>query len=75
MMSPNLEALKTADNLKWDFQAFFTQNGGYQKAMNIFNYSGELTEEHKENCKSFMTQLNEMKTSIDFLYDEATKIV
>lgn len=74
MISPNLEALKTTDILKWDFQSFFTPDGGYQKSMNIFNYSGEITEEHKEKCKNLMSLLNDIKTNIDFLYDEAQKI-
>ena len=61
MVSPNIQALKTADNLKWDFQA------GYQKALQVFNYSGEATEEYKKACDDFLAQMNTIKADTEFL--------
>lgn len=69
MMSPNIQALKTADNLKWDFQA------GYQKALQVFNYSGEITEEYKAAATEFLNQMNAIKADADFLLQEAGKFV
>lgn len=69
MVSPNIQALKTADNLKWDFQA------GYQKALQIFNYSGEITEEYKAAATEFLNQMNAIKADADFLLQEAGKFV
>jgi len=75
MVSPNIEALKKTDNCKWDLQKFFAKDGALQTAMNVFNYSGEPTEEYKENSQRLITQLTEIKVSLDLLCDEATKIV
>lgn len=69
MISPNIQALKTADNLKWDFQA------GYQKALQVFNYSGEITEEYKAAATEFLNQMNAIKADADFLLQEAGKFV
>lgn len=69
MVIPNIQALKTADNLKWDFQA------GYQKALQVFNYSGEITEEYKTFVKEFLDSVNAIKADADFLLQEAGKFV
>lgn len=74
MISPNIEALKKTDICKWDLQKFFAKDGALQMAMNVFNYSGEPTEEYKENSRKLITQLMEIKGSLDLLCDEATKI-
>lgn len=68
MVSPNIQALKTADNLKWDFQA------GYQKALQVFNYSGEITEEYQAVVKELLGHIDTIKEDADFLLQEATRI-
>lgn len=69
MIISNIEALKKADNLKWDFQA------GYQKALQIFNYSGDMNEEYKKIVKEVVDQMKEIVESAEFLKKEAEKLI
>jgi uncharacterized FlaG/YvyC family protein len=67
MIIPNIQALKVADNLKWDFQL------GYQKALQIFNYSGEVTPEYQMAVKELEEQMKAIKANADFLIEKTKK--
>lgn len=69
MINPNIKALKTSDNFKWDMQT------GYQKSLQVFNFSGESNEEFKKNVKELIDVLKDIKDEIDILSEEASKLV
>lgn len=68
MMNINIDALKCADNLKWDFQI------AYQRALQCFNYSGEITEDYKVAVKELRDRIKLVQSHAEILSKEAEKI-
>lgn len=68
MSNVNIDALKIADNLKWDFQI------AYQRALQCFNYSGEVTEEYKTAVTELRERLKLVQSHAETLIKEAEKI-
>jgi hypothetical protein len=65
MVKQNVKALKTADNLKWDF------NTGYQKSVQVFNYNGEMTDELRQACQDIIDSMGSIKEEADVLLQAA----
>ena len=68
MTNVNIDALKSADNLKWDFQI------AYRRALQCFNYSGEATEDYKTAVAELRERLKLVQSHTEALLKEAEKI-
>ena len=69
MISPNVNALKISDNLKWDFQL------GYQNSMQLFNYSGEITPELEKLAIGVVSQMTSITEEAQSLIDAANSFI
>lgn len=72
MITKNIDVLKLADNLKWDFQKI------YEKTFSVFNYAGEDSEAYRTAARDISAEIlqaiQSLKSTADSLAQEAEKL-